>query len=101
MSKYRVGSMGSWVKANNRNKSNKVIHLKDMMESLNKMDMYTHKRYHTQFGTVIDNTKFELSQYESGLVKTLLNSQYRNMFMTFSAKKKIKTLLNSLRNMRG
>lgn len=101
MSKYRVGSMGSWVKANSRNKSSKVLHLKDMIESLNKMDVYTHKHYHTQFGTVIENAKFELSQYESGLVKTILNSQYRNIFRTFSAKKKIKTVLNSLRNMRG
>lgn len=93
--------MGSWVKVNSRNKSSKVLHLKDMIESLNKMDVYTHKHYHTQFCTVIDNAKFELSQYESGLVKTILNSQYRNIFRTFSAKKKIKTVLNSLRNMRG
>lgn len=101
MSKYRVGSMGSWVKANNRNKRTKILHLKDMIKSLNKMDAYTYKRYHAQFSTVINNAKFEISQYERGLIKTLLNSQYRNIFKDFSTKKKIKTVLNSLRNMRG
>lgn len=101
MSKYRVGSIGSWVKKNNRSKSNKILHLEDMIKSLNRMDTYTHKNYHFQFRMVIENAEFELSQHRIGIIKTLKNPQYRNTFKRFSSKKKIKTLLNSLRNMRG
>lgn len=101
MSRYRVGSTGSWVKANNQNKCSKVLHLEDMIESLKRMDAYTHKRYHSQFCKVVDTAEFELSECKIGTIKTLQISRYRNTFKNFSIKKKVKVLLKFLINMKG
>ena len=99
MSKYRVGSTGSWVKANSKNNHSKVLHLEDMIESLKRMDDYTHGRYHSQFCKVVDTAEFELSEYRDGIIKTLQVPQYRNTFNVFSIKKKVKVLLKALKNM--
>lgn len=97
MSKYRVGSISSWVKANSSNKASKIIHLEDMIDSLSRMDSFTKGIYHLQFDKVIERTKFEKSLCKSGFFRTIQSVNYRKTFLTFSIKKQFKMILESLK----
>ena len=100
MSKYRVGSVNSWVKLIGNDKSKKMLHIEDEIQSLIRMDSYMEQRYHCQFQKIIDKDKFEKSVLEQGLVKTLNNHYYRKIFRNYPFKLKLKHILY-LFNRRG
>ena len=94
----RVGAIGSWVKTNSYNKKSKLLHLEDMIDSLDRMDSFTKETYYLQFMKVIEKTKFEKSLCEIGLFRgTLKCAQHRRTFWAFLIKKKIKIVLNLLK----
>lgn len=97
MSKYRVGSVNSWVKNSSSNKKNQLLHLDNMISSLNKMDSFTGGKYHLQFDKVILDAEFEKSIYEVGLLNSLNNARYRKVFLHYSIKNKVKTVLKALK----
>lgn len=96
MSKYRVGSVNSWVKASNKDTNKKLQHIEDEIQSLNRMDVYTELHYHEQFQQVIGRDEFECSVLKEGLIGTLRNSYYRRIFNRYPMKVKFKYILRTL-----
>lgn len=96
MSKYRVGSVNSWVKSMDKDNDRKLQHIEDEIQSLNRMDLYTELHYHEQFQKVIERDKFEYSVLNIGLIETLRNSYYRKIFNRYPMKAKFKYILRSL-----
>ena len=96
MSKYRVGSVNSWVKKNNSSidkmKEIANIHIMD----LKKLDEITNFQYSDSFEIAKKRIEYDVLIRQGKLIKILFHSEYRKFYFENSLKSRIKIVLKIL-----